>query len=176
MSTEPRKAQQVLEFGSSHALARWALAPAAMFLLLGLGVLLVADDGAALVGWSLAGLGGMLLAVIATRLAQPPTAAIMLSPEGLLFRDVSSQVIPWREIRAVDIGEVREISAIVPRRVVSIAVSRAFFATLSSKSAWPGEVVSIGEPTLIHLAYYRRDVPVDELAAIIKARRRSPGA
>lgn len=168
-------AHSILEFGSSHALARRLLPPAAILLLLGLGLLMVSwpGKGLDLVGSVLAGLGGVLMAVIAVRLASPPVAAIVLTPEGIVFRDVSSRVIPWDEIRDVEVGKVREPSALVSRRVVSIAVSRAFFRSLSQKTGWPQEVVSIGEPTLIHLAYYRRDVPVDELAAVIAARRRS---
>lgn len=164
-------ARPTREFGSSHALAWWLLPTALAFLLFGLSVLVVVS-GTDLHGWALAGIGGGLLAVIAVRMAKPPVSAIVLSPEGLVFRDVSSKLIPWREIRAVEMGDVSIEGGLLSRRVASIAVSRAFFATLTSKGLWPCEVVSIGEPTMIHLAYHRRDVPVDELAELIEQRRR----
>ncbi|MGD9784715.1 MAG: hypothetical protein AB7E80_01380 [Hyphomicrobiaceae bacterium] len=125
------------------------------------------------IGLAPVGIGGGLLAVIAFRRAAAAVPAITVSSDGIVFRDVSSRMIPWREVRAVEIGSVREFSMPTSRRVVSVSVSRQFFATLSPKTLWPDEVVSIGDPTVIHIAYYRRDVPVDELADLIEAQRRA---
>lgn len=172
MTSDDEDLHDTVAFGSSHGQAMSMLPVALIMTLFGVAVMVVAADSV-LLGGAIAGLGGALLAVIAVRVAQQPKAAIVVSRDGLLFTDVSQQIIPWREIVAVEFNRVREISAPTKRRVVSIAVSRGFFATLSPKVAWPDEVVWIGEPTWIHLAYYRPDVPVDELAALIRARRRA---
>lgn len=159
--------------GSSHALAGRMAWPAAGFVLFGLAVL-VLTEGSPWPGLILMGIGGALLAVIAVRLSDAPVAAIELTADGILFRDVSPRAIPWREIRSVRIDRVREISAPTTREVATIAVSPAFFATLSTKIVWPQEVVEIGDPTLIHLAYYRHDVSARDLAAWIEARLSGP--
>lgn len=159
--------------GSSHALAGRMAWPAAGFVLFGLAVLLV-GEGSPLPGVALIGIGGALLAVIAVRLSQAPVDAIVLTADGIVFRDVSPRVIPWSEIRSVRIGRVREVSAPTTREVATIAVSPAFFATLSTKIVWSQEVVEIGDPTLIHLAYYRHDVSAQELAALIEAHLAGP--
>lgn len=145
---------------------------AVIMTLLGVAVMVFANNSG-LLGGTIAGMGGALLAAIAVRVSQQPKSAIVVSRDGLLFTDVSQELIPWREIAAVKFNHVKEMHAPTTQRVVSVAVSRAFFAKLSDKILWPGEVVSIGEPTWIHLAYYRPDVPVDELAALIEARRRA---
>lgn len=167
---EPRG---TLNAGSSHALAGRMAWPAAGFVLFGLAVLLV-GEGSPWPGLALIGIGGVLLVVVAVRLSQPPVDAIALNVDGIVFRDVSTRVIPWSEIRSVRIGRVREISAPTTREVATIAVSRAFFATLSTKIVWPQEVVEIGDPTLIHLAYHRHDVSARDLAARIEGHLAGP--
>jgi hypothetical protein len=159
-------------YGSSHALAGRLAWAAAGLVAMGVGVLALTQptDGTLLTGLGLAAVGLLLGIVVVVRLASPPVYAVTVAEDGLVFRDVSPRPIPWREIEAVEIRKVREVSAPTSRPVASIAVARSFFATLSTKTAWPGEVVSIGEPTWIHLAYYRHDVPVAELAALIEAR------
>lgn len=167
MRIQPLNTHEIREFGSSHAIAGQMLLPAVIFLLLGAAVFVATT--AAFVGIALVLMGGGLLAVIAVRLATASVPAVTVSAEGIVFKDVSTRTIPWREVRTVEIGHVREISMPTSRRVVSISVSREFFATLSPKTLWPEEVVSIGNPTVIHIAYYRRDVPVDELAELIES-------
>lgn len=169
MTMRRRQASEIREFGWSHSLAWRLFLPAMAFLLFGLTVLLATTSVFA--GMALAAIGGGLLLVITVRLATASVPAITVSAEGIVFRDVSSLIIPWREVRTVEIGHVREFSMPTTRRVVTISVSRQFFATLSPRKLWPSEVVVIGDPTVIHIAYYRRDVPVDELAELIASLR-----
>lgn len=169
MTDDQRANQEVRAYGSSHALARRLLLPAAGFLLLGLATVF-STAGIHLPGLALIAIGGVVLTVIAMRLSEPPAAAIEFGTDGIVFRDISTRLIPWREIRSVEISRVRERGAPVTREVATIAVSREFFATLSPKTIWPQEVVSLGDPTLIHLAYYRRDIAAQELAATIRAK------
>lgn len=173
MRIDPLKPREIRQFGSSHALAWRMLPPATFFVLFGAAVLVATTS--VFVGSALVCIGGGLLALIAARLAGASVAAIAVSAEGIVFTDVSPRIIPWREVRAVEIGHVREVSNPVSRRVVSISVSHAFFSSLSRKTLWPQEVVSIGDPTVIHIAYYRRDVPVDELAGLIASLRSPAG-
>lgn len=159
-----------MAFGSSHALARQVLLVALFFILFGFAVLILADDAVG-PGSAIAGFGIALSGICAYRIWRPADAAIVLLRDGLVVKDVSQRIIPWGQIQSVEIHNVKEFSMPTTKRVASIAVTRSFLTTLTPQTLWPSEVVSVGEPTLIHLGYYHPDVDADELADAIEAHR-----
>lgn len=103
-----------------------------------------------------------IFAAIVRRRMQPDVASIVLSTDGIVFKDVSDKLIPWREIRSVAKGHTKGARDFLATRVVKISIAEAFFKSLGARDTWSSELVRQGTPTEIYFGYYHK-LPVDEL-------------
>lgn len=100
---------------------------------------------------------------------QPSVARIVLSAEGVLFRDVSDRLIPWHDVKDVGTADVMMEGDINSTKVTKLVVSRAFIQSLDLSSPFDSRIVRVGEPSEIYLSYYHK-LPVDEFHAAVLSR------
>lgn len=166
--------QQTLEFAQSHDTARGMLPFSLGALLLGTYLLVSYDGNQSSIEYLL--LGGLSVAASAFGLAiyvfsmrRPAVASIVLSTEGVLFRDFSNDLIPWDEICEVGTAELSLVGEFSSTRVTKLVVSRRYFRSLGLSSAPDSRIAKEGDPSAIYLAYYHR-LPFDEFQTAVKAR------
>lgn len=155
-----------LEYGHSHRLARQVFVGSLFGIALGL-VLLISLDGRAaerrqvwLGGFVVAACLGFIGVAIVRRM-QPNKASIVISRDGILNRDVSEEIIPWREIRGVGYESVRGSRDLTSTKVVKLEFSPAFYQKYS-RGRWLGTVIGTsGDPSELYISYYHA-VPVEE--------------
>lgn len=174
MKPEIANVERTLEYGQSHDLARALLPYTLVGILLGL-VLLTPLDAAEVdrkaswLGWTMVLLSLAILATIVYRRTLPSVPSIVLSPQGLLFRDMSETVIPWNEIRDVGIREISAARDLTSTKVTSISVSPQLLSQLTGGKWLDSVVARDGDPSEIYLSYYRH-VPFDEFQAAVRNR------
>lgn len=165
-STQISDVNSTLEYGHVHRLARQVLIGALFALAVAL-VLLMSLDGRPAAGKQLLLGGGAmvvslaLIGVAIRRRMQPNLANIVISRSGILLRDVSEAVIPWREIQGVGLERVSHVRDLTSTQVVKLEVSPAFYQRYT-RGRWFDSVIGInGDPCEIYISYYH-SLPVDE--------------
>ena len=166
--------QTTLEYAQSHDLALKMLPIALAGAVIGL-FLMTPLDGSdiehrnGLSGGLLLAISLIFLAVIIRRRMQPSVPGIVLSPQGLLFRDISAKIIPWNEI--LDVGEdyVSAARDFRSTKVTRIIVSPRFYDVLTAGAVQESLVGVGGDPSHIYLSYYHA-LPFVEFQAAIRHR------
>lgn len=174
MSSDFEDIQQTREYALSHHTARGMLPFTVGAFLLG-SFLIVSHDGSQTgvndllfgglsIAASLAG-----LAISVYKMRSPTVASIVLSPEGVLFRDVSDKPIPWDEIREVGTAEVSMVDEFSSKRVTKLVVSYHYLRSLGLSSLPDSRVAEVGDPSTIYLSYYH-SLPFDEFQTAVQVR------
>lgn len=163
-----------LEYGQSHALARSVLPGAVVGILLGLFLLTPLDSAtldrkSALLGGAALALSLAMVGVVIYRSSKPSVPSIVLSPAGVLFRDLSTTVIPWDEIEAIGTAHVRGRRELFSTKVTKLVVSQQFYQSLTGGVWQIGAVGRAGDPSEIYLSYFH-SVPFDEFQHAVRVR------
>jgi hypothetical protein len=167
MKPEIYDVDRTLEYSQSHDQMARALPIVLIGLLLGLFVLTPLDGSSVrsrdivfatiIVAFTLVCLGAM-----AYRRAQPSVSSIVLSREGILFRDFSERIIPWGEITNVRIDKVSGSRDLFSTRVTAIEIPRSLHVALA-QGRWSDSVIAWeGDPSLVYISYFH-SVPTEEL-------------
>ncbi|MEQ1576337.1 MAG: hypothetical protein ABL894_01680 [Hyphomicrobium sp.] len=174
MKPEINDVQRTLEYGQSHDLARQFFPVPLAGIALGL-FLLNPLDGAepernvVLIGWASIGFSLAFLGIVIYRRTQPSRPSIVLSPQGVLFRDLSETFIPWDEILEFGIAKVSATRDFSSTTVTKIVVSQRFYESLT-KGRWLEPVVGQnGSPSEIYLSYYHT-LPFEEFQQAVGRR------
>lgn len=166
--------RRTLEYGQSHDMARSALPWTLGAIAFGLFILAMRDGGSSdgkdtlLAGIVIAG-ALVFLGVLTYRRAQPSVPHLVLSEQGIVFRQVSEKLIPWGEIRAVTRDTVSGSKDFFSTTVVRLEVSERFYDSYVQGNWLESVTGSGGDPSAIYLAYYL-NVPHDELFAAVGRR------
>lgn len=160
MKPEVFDIDHTIEYAHSHDLARRALPFAVMGILLGLFIMTPLDAaapksrdfwlGAIVVVISIGFIGAII-----HRRSRPNEASIVLSPRGILFRDISEKVIPWNEIREIGAKRVTRSRDVIGVKVTKLLVSERFFDTLIGDRWSDSSVAMRGDPAEIYVSYYQ---------------------
>ncbi len=148
-----------LEYGQTHDVARQHLPYALIGILLGL-FLLTPFDGRTLSGKpALAGVIALLmsfvyLGFILYRAIQPSIPNIVLSPDGVLFRQVSDKPIPWNVIEEIGTAKVRASRDFFSTRVAMLVVSESYYNSLDLSFFTERVIGEGGDPSAIYISYY----------------------
>ena len=169
--TDPRR---TLEYGHSHDLARSFLPVTLVGVALGLFLMTpfdraVADRSQALLGGAVVALALAFLGVVIYRRAQPNVPSIVLSPQGILFRDISASVIPWDEIREVGTAHVKASKELFSTKVTKIVVSQRYYDALSGGTWRASTIAQGGDPSEIYLSHFHT-LPFEEFQDAVRHR------
>lgn len=170
---------RALDYGHTHRTARELLLGAVAVFAVG-AFLITTNQGwkydakGLLLGCALVAAAAVAVVIAMRARRQPSVASIVVSPDGVLFRDFSDKIIPWREIRDVDTAEVRMIEEHFATRVTKLVVSQGTFRSLRRRPTIDRRIAEDGEPSAIYLAYYHT-LPFDEFHAAVLARWRAFG-
>ncbi len=169
---------RTLEYGQSHVLARKMLPFSLFGVLVGL-FLMTPLEGESFqsrnsaFGFIVVILSLALLGMVIHRRLQPSVPSYVLSPQGVLIRDISDKPISWNEIIEVGFADVRANRDLLSTKVVKLTVSHRFYQAVTN-GKWLDPVVAegairIGEPGEFYVSYYQ-DVPKDEFhsAALLR--------
>ncbi|MDX2308140.1 MAG: hypothetical protein NW216_07880 [Hyphomicrobium sp.] len=174
MDPEIADVQRTLEFAQSHELARRFLP--APFVGAAIGLVLVTpfdgrdvEGGPMLLGSAVILISLASLGVIIYRRMSPSVPSIVLSPQGILFRDLSEKVIPWNEIRSVGIAFVQEARDFNSTKVTKLTVSKGFFRMLTAGHFHLSVMAVESDAPEIYLSYYHR-LPFDEFHGAVQRR------
>lgn len=169
--TDPHR---TLEYSRSHTLARDVLPFSMVGVVLGL-FLLTPLDGATLQP-RITFLGGTVilfsLACIVSaiyRRTKKSVPNIVLSPAGILFRDVSERPIAWHDIRDIGTAHVRSTSELFSTKVTKLEVSQGTYRSLTDGAWRMWTVAREGDPSEIYLSYYH-NLPFDEFQHEVRLR------
>lgn len=167
MRPEIYDVDRTLEYSQSHDQLARALPIVLIGLLLGLFVLTPLDGSPVrsrdillatiIVAVTLVCLGAMVY-----RRAQPSVPSIVLSREGILFRDFSERIIPWGEITNVRIDKVSGSRDFFSTRVTALEIPRSLYVALA-EGRWSDSVIAWeDDPSLVYIGYFH-SVPFEEL-------------
>lgn len=177
MKAEFTDVRRTLEYAQSHDLARQALPVTIFGVLLGLFLMTPLDSAVterrnAVVGGIVIAISLVFLGMVIYRRSQPSVPRIVLSPQGIVFLDVSRKVIPWNEIREIGVARVSETRDLVSTKVIKLVVSQRFYQSLTGGIRLQSTVAAIGDPSEIYLAY-NHDVPFEALQREVVCRWRA---
>lgn len=164
---------RTLEYAQSHDLARQMLPVALVGILLGLFFLTPLDgrdvEGRnALLGWLVISGSLAFLAVVIYRRQQPTVPSVVVSPQGVIFRDVSETAIAWNDIVEVDEALVSAARDFTSTRVVKLVLTPYAFEAVTGRKIYDS-VVASAMNSEIYISYYH-SVPVDELRRALRLR------
>ena len=161
-------------YSHSHDLARRALPFTFVGLLLGLFLMIPLDESPAdrattLPGAAILVVSLFMLGAAVYRRTQPSVPSIVLSPLGVLFRDISEKVIPWNEIREVGIAKVSDPRDFRSTTVTKLVVSQRFYKLLTGGKWHLSTVARDGDPSEIYMSYYH-SLPFDAFHDALRRR------
>lgn len=151
---------RTVEYAHSHDLARQALPFALLGVLFGLFVMTPLDAAASrpkdyLLGALVIAISIAFVCAIAYRRSQPNEANIVLSPQGILFRDISDGVIPWNEIQKVGSTRITRSRDVIGVKVTTLIVSERFLDTLAGDKWYDSAMAVRGNPSEIYVSYFQ---------------------
>jgi hypothetical protein len=116
-----------------------------------------------------------MIALLAHRTRQPDIARIVLSRDGVLFRDLSERLIPWGAILEVDVTRVSKPGDLLSEEVTQLVVSKAFFRELKA-DRWliPSVIARGGDASAIYISYFHT-LPRETFHAAVLERWRAFG-
>ena len=173
MARDIANVQRRLEYAQSHDLARKFLPVALFGILLGLFFLTPLDgrdlEGRIVLLGVLVILGALaFLGVVIHRRMQPSVPAVVVSPQGVLFRDVSETVVSWNDILEVREALISAARDYTSTRVVKLVLTPHAFEAVTGRKTYESVVASRAD-SAIFLAYHH-SVPVDELLRALRLR------
>lgn len=171
---DPFDIDRTVEYAHSHDLARKFLPFALFGVLLGLFMMtpLDAAEPRSRNFWAGAlaiALSVLFFGIIVFRRSQPNRASIVLSPQGIVFRDISDKVIPWNEIREIGSKRVTIPRDVIGVKVTTLVVSERFLASLTQDKWLDSAIASAGSPSEIYVSYFQPP-PFAEFHAAVRLR------
>lgn len=177
MRTHDTDVKSTLEYGQTHDMARKAVPWTLGAIAIGLFILSEPTGSSSQTKDILLGviviLGALVfLAILIHRRTQPSVPNLVVSEQGIIYRIVSDQVIPWGEIGNVTPAQVSASRDFFSTKVVRLEVSPAFYERYTQGKWLDSTTGEGGNPSAIYLAY-ALDVPHEELLAAVSRRWRA---
>lgn len=174
MKPEVTDVHRRVEYAQSHDLARKALPITLWGLAVGM-LMLASFDGRTIqpkhywAGMAIIAMAIAFLGVVVYRLKQPSVPRIVLTRDGVLFKEFSEKIIPWNEIIGIGVAKVSMPRDLTSTRVTKLVVSRSFYDRSARSDFLSGVTALEGDPSEIYLAYFQPP-PFDEFQTAVRLR------
>ncbi len=134
-----------------------------------------ASDRNPILGAAIIAISLLMLVLVVHRTRQPNVARIVLSRDGILFRDLSERLIPWSEVLDVGVARVNKPGDLISEEVTELVVSQSFLRAMKA-GRWliPSVIARSGEPSAIYISYFHT-LPREAFHAAVLERWRAFG-